>query len=690
MDVHSLTITKIFSGGGDAHYVLPHFQREYAWEKENWKTLLDDIFEIYEIYDEQSPPEHFLGALVVINEGTRRGTINTYKLVDGQQRLTTISILLCALAELCQTDFPELTRKIARFLVNQDEEGDLRYKLLPTEKYKDRETYKRVVDGKLGNYKTESKIDEAYRYFYDELNKRLFRNRQSPETFFLVVANCLHVVFISLDKREKPFEIFESLNAKGKALSQADLVRNYIAMRLPEHDQIEVFNDYWSQIEDMLRENRTVARIGELSAFLRHYLGIHMRAVPNKEHIYARFRDRMEREFGDHSAFVAELKKLHRYAVYYNMFLRPETTSDTDLTKALTRLNIIEATTAYPLMLAFFGDYETGVIERNTLLQALTVLENYLLRRYLAGEPTNYHNKMFPLIYPNLDPKEYVISLKRTLLARNYPSDAVVVQRIVTQPFYERNKSQRTVLVLEALNRYLSQGSGGYTVLDGNATVEHIMPQTLTPEWQRMLGENAGEIHNQYLHTLGNLTLVTQGWNSELSNGSFSHKLAKFRQHALKLNAAYFQDHAPIWNEETIQARAQAIGELVVQVWERLGETVSATSLASKSYSGKTPVSITFLGDARPAESWRDVAIQTVEAIISLVGQEQFEVLAEEFSADISRQPRTDRARWKHLSNDWWLHINMSANSVVNFCLRLVRATDGLSDEDWAVQTLED
>ena len=216
MDVHSHVMFKVFSSGGDIQYVLPHFQREYAWEKPNWQTLLNDIWGIYEIYDEDSPPEHFLGALVVIKDGMRNGIIPAFKLVDGQQRLTTISILLCALAKLVVDTNPNLHRKLRKLITNPDEEGLLHYKLIPTKKYGDQETYINLINGDTVSNGHLSKIPDAFNYIYGQLEyTTVNRSGIVPERLFLVIANCMHVVFIDLDQKERPFEIFESLNAKG-------------------------------------------------------------------------------------------------------------------------------------------------------------------------------------------------------------------------------------------------------------------------------------------------------------------------------------------------------------------------------------------------------------------------------------------------------------------------------------------
>lgn len=242
MKADSLKISNVFMNGGDIHYVLPHFQREYSWVKSNWETLLNDAFSIYEEYQAEKDIEHFLGSLVVINDGTINGVIPTFKVVDGQQRLTTISLLFCALRDIVKETHLGLAKKLQKMLVNADEDGNVHFKLLPTTKYGDQESYTKIILGQIITT-TESNIPNAYVYFSKELKRKIDSHEVIPEQFFGVLSNCFQVVFINLSHDESPYKIFESLNAKGKSLSQADLVRNYIAMKLLTAQQAKLFTN---------------------------------------------------------------------------------------------------------------------------------------------------------------------------------------------------------------------------------------------------------------------------------------------------------------------------------------------------------------------------------------------------------------------------------------------------------------
>jgi uncharacterized protein with ParB-like and HNH nuclease domain len=584
MKTDSYKIAKVFSSGGDVHYVLPQFQREYTWEKKEWQTLLTDALALLEemrptTEEEEGEPapvperelEHFLGSLVVIGDGTR-GMVPTFKLVDGQQRLTTISLLLCALARLAADTHARLAGRVHRLLVNDDEEGDLRYKILPTTKFSDRSTYTAILDGGDPPQGSDSRIGQAFNYFLAELSPKLTLGTVDPEKLFQVLTNSFQVVFIDLNRDESPYKIFESLNGKGKPLTQADLVRNYIAMKLPATGQERVFDTDWAKVEDLLQERRQVgrSRLGELTAFLRHYLALHTDVLCSEEHVYARFRDRAERKFISDATFAQEIATLRQFAEYYDRLLRPEREPRPQVRAALERLSVLEISTAYPFLLAVWDAQASGALTEGDLLGILVTLENYLVRRFLAGEPTNYLNKVFPVLWGQIELSAPVESLKTVLATRGYPTDVRLQQVLATRPLYDKSAftRDRTALVLETVNRHLSVGTGGYTVLSGAATIEHILPQTPGPEWLEELGADAEATHRELVHNLGNLTLVTQEWNSSLSNAPFAIKQRRLANHALKLNRDYFsRDDITTWDGAAIRARGAWLTEQIFAVW---------------------------------------------------------------------------------------------------------------------------
>ena len=689
MEADSCKIFKVFSGGGDIHYVLPHFQRQYSWTMDNWQTLLEDTFALYEIYNPDREPEHFLGSLVVISDGTRSATIPAFNLVDGQQRLTTISLLLCALRDLTQLSHPALYKRSDKLLRNLDESGDVLYKLLPTTKYGDRDAYTALLKGETPS-SSESTISEAYTYLRGQLNEKIKAGSIQPETLYAVISNCFQVVFIKLDHDESPYRIFESLNAKGKPLSQADLVRNYIAMRLPTQDQETVFKNHWEKIENLLQEKRTVgrSRIGELTAFLRHYLAMESRALCSQEHIYARFRDRCEQEFNENRKFIEEIKTLQTFAEYYDRFLRPDHEPDLVIRKALGRLNDLELSTAYPFLLKAFFAYHANTLAKEDFLDLLNVLENYLVRRHVCGEPTNYLNKMFPALWRDIQVEienslPFKAALRQVLADKRYPSDKKLVQAIRLRKQYDSVSQKKLCLILESINRHLYRDTGGYAVLDDAPTIEHVLPQKPDASWEKKLGDEFINIYQEYLHTLGNLTLVTQEWNSQLSNGPFELKRDKLAQHALRINSNYFSQKIEIWDEAAILLRAEQLTQSFLAIWPAFGE---AKPVAKESY--RYPLSVTILGEklSLPDKTWRQF-MKTVAEWIIQNRPEQFNEVRRQlgiyFRDDIDRE--TSSRYWHQLSNGVYVYQNNSATQHKSLCRRMLNAVS-ISESDWSLE----
>lgn len=671
---------KVFLSGGDIQFVLPIFQREYAWEEEEWQTLWDDIHEIY-IAKDKNALEHFLGSLVVIAEDGKTVLGQTYTLVDGQQRLTSISVLLCALRDLLDAD-DKLRRKINRYLRNDDAEGNFRYKILPTVKYDDRKSYIAMVNG--NPYKrTRSRIVDAYKFYKSLLNRCIEANEINPALFFDCLLSSIYIVFIELNRTDKPYKIFESLNHRGKSLTQADLVRNYIAMRLPHNMQQEVFDSDWSKIEDKLSDRRETARIPELTAFLRHYLALQLGDLPRVDQVYNLFRDRIEKRMKpSDSEFVKEIQKLNRFASFYDRLLRPDNESRTKVKMQLRKLNILEATTAYPLLMYFFDVCEKGSVDESEFLKILTVIENYLVRRFLAGEPTNYLNSMFTSLAHELmsQNEQSSSSLEAALGERNYPSDNRLRQRLLWNRLYSSNKSRRIAFVFEALNQHLGGKYAFDIPLDGG-TVEHIMPQTLNDKWRKHLGDVWQDTHRELLHTIGNLTVLTERAGASLGNKPFEEKRSFYTQETLKINSDYFSQELLSWSDEAIKERAVYLAGLAVKVWPAF-----VAPPRSEGVKGTTPITLTVRDHHYSPNTWfgwRGMLMQMVNCLHELKLLTDFDDAKREFGGMIQRDKDNSPKFYKQSSAGWWIYVNHSAETVVHLCGKFANYC-GLRDDEWS------
>ena len=673
MIVNAQTVNDLFASGGDVRYVLPHFQREYAWEKIHWQHLFDDVKEVYDAPSDSRQP-HFMGALVVIQEVRTAGTMSQYTLVDGQQRLTTISLLLCALRDFMDVDSPRRA-EIEKLLVNPGQDGDKYFKIKPTIKYDDLPAYFKIIDGER-KVRYESGIVKAWKYFQKLLSEHVDID---VERFYECIVNYMQVVFIKLDRNEKPFKIFESLNAKGKPLSQADLVRNYIAMKLPPDDQLVVFRKFWVPIDNMLRERRKVARFGELTAFLRHYLAMTDGVLANKDQVYTRFRNYMENNFREPDKFIGELERIHRFAEYYDKLLRPEREEVGGIQQGIKRINIIAESVSYPLLLRFYDLYSSEVISAVEFVNALGVVENFAVRFFLAGLPSSSLTRLFPVLPTELECDDFLPSLTSALLAKNYPSDVRIRQSFPISFRYTSQTRHKLILVLLTIDRHLARDAGGYPVLDGPPTIEHIMPQTIrqSKAWQEELGSEWLADHDDYLDNVGNLTLVTQEWNTELSNGSFAAKRDKLAKHALLINSQFFVREIPHWNTNAISLRASWLTDLALEVWHALGGFDSPSSIR-----GSTPTLLAIEGQTYEVSRWRDVLVCTVEVLLPRLAN--FESVANRFASNISSM-NSGFLTSHQLQNGFWLKTNLSESAIYSFCKRFADAA-GLGESQWRVE----
>jgi hypothetical protein len=357
----------------------------------------------------------------------------------------------------------------------------------------------------------------------------------------------------------------------------------------------------------------------------------------------------------------------------------------------LHRLNQLELSTAYPFLLSAYAAYHSTAISKGDFLDLLSVLENYLIRRQVCGEPSNYLNKMFPTLWRDIQIEvenglTFRNALRQVLANKGYPSDRNVQQAIRTRKQYDSGSQQKLCLVLESINRYLDRDRGGHTVLNGSPTIEHILPQKPNASWKEELGEALDRTYRDYLHTLGNLTLVTQEWNSQLSNGPFQDKRNALSEHALKMNSAYFSQDISLWNESAILARADNLTEAFLAIWTAFGE---ASAVTQESYSA--PKAVTICGETLPIsdKTWRQFMKTVVEWVIQN-HPDQFKHVRQQlethFCDDLTgkKYPRD----WHKLSNGTYVYQSDSARGHKSFCRRLLLAV-GVPATAWNLEEAE-
>ena len=682
VEAYIVDMARVFDRGGEAHFVLPRFQRAYTWEQKQWQTLWDDLLQLQNFSRESRRAEHFLGAMVVIEEDSGQIHTSTYAVVDGQQRLLTISALLCALSQLTQDE--RLREQIRSYLVNRFGRGEQRFKVLPTLHYGDRETWQALVVDGAAPKDSKSRLVGAHAFYLRVATQLIKQKRATVRDLFETVVHRMQIVFINLQREERPHQIFESLNAKGVDLTIPELVSNYLAMRLPQAEQDDAYERHWEPIASMLEDRRG----NELTAFLQHYLARFTRRIEARSRFYDAFRMRMERDFRDSSAFRGELATIHQHAVFYDRLLRPGREPDDSLRGLVCRITILNRTVVYPLILSLYHAFDQKRLSRADFMEALALLENWLARDRLARNETDGLNTMFPAMIDDRRIGE-VGHLGRRLLARGYPSNDQLQRELRYRKIYSRRQNRQFLVycLLEA-NRGLPQDADVTPVLIGDPTVEHIMPQQPGAEWQRELGPDHERVHRDLLNTLGNLTLVTQGYNSKMSNRPWQKKRKWLAKHGLPLNKQYPWPEQ--WDQQAILARTAWLTERLCQIWPDLGALPQFSSEVLEpdrhpnpnfDYTGLKAASLTIHDSTWqiPRRSWNNLVAHFTNKIA--VPRADFEEIAAQLPDELANQPRHDWDR--ELENGWFL-CYMRANYATWYLSELAALCD-LPDKDWYI-----
>jgi uncharacterized protein with ParB-like and HNH nuclease domain/predicted transport protein len=538
-------------------FVIPIYQRTYSWTEKECRQLWDDIIRAGQ---NDAISVHFIGSIVYIEDGLSQVSHQAPLLViDGQQRLTTVTLLLAALADALGDSEPLdgfSARKLRNYyLLNPDETGDRHYKLLLSQT--DKTSLTAIVSNSDHPADASLRVTQNFALFKDLM--------ASCKGDFTAVCNGLAklvVVDIALSRdQDNPQLIFESMNSTGRELSQADLIRNFILMGLKPTLQTRLYEQFWRPMEVAFGQE---AYNTHFDAFMRHYLTVKTGDIPRLDEVYDAFK-KHSRDTGTVGEEVEPLvKEIRDYAKFFcAMAFGAET--DPELKLAFHDLRELKVDVAYPLLLELYADYTAGVLEKTDFVAVIRLIEAYVFRRAICAIPTNSLNKTFATFSKALEKDRYLESVKAHFLLlpsyRRFPFDDEFQRDIQKRDLYNfRSRSYW-------LRRFENFGRKERVAVD-EYTIEHIMPQNeVVPKgWREALGDDWKRIHETWLHTLGNLTLT--GYNSEYSDKSFAEKRdmeGGFSQSPLKVNA----DLGTLseWNENTIKARAERMAGAAVKVW---------------------------------------------------------------------------------------------------------------------------
>lgn len=547
-------------------FIVPIFQRNYSWQKSQYEQLWFDILRASKFKEKQN---HFIGSIVYIDMGTPAGRPQQLLLIDGQQRLTTISILLCAIKDYVQkfnleTKLINLAKIKNQFLYNSDEIDEDRYKLLLN--VQDKETYIKLIDNTIFTVnKPATNIIKCYEFFYERIEDFIKQYGQIDEIYAGIFK--LSLVSISLDKdSDNPQMIFESMNSTGKDLSQTDLLRNYLLMDLTPEKQTRLYKTYWKSMEELFGEDIYKNDVNKFDYFIRDFLTLKSDTgyICKINNVYENFK----RYYLDNNCekFVV-LKDLFTYAKYYACIdLLQE--KDDELKLYWQEFKKLDSHVVYPFLLKLYDDYSCQILIKEDFKKILQVVISYLWRRAICEIPTNSLSKTFATLYQAVDKDDYVNSVIKAFVFKSsykrFPSDYEVREKLQTKDIYHFRLRK---YLLEALENYYHKEP--IDLNTANYTIEHIMPQNIEHNlsWQQMLGEDWQEVHSLYLHSLGNLTIT--GYNAEMSNKSFGEKVngeSGFKHSHLKLSESIAQ--CDVWNKKAIQRRTNILTDIILKIWK--------------------------------------------------------------------------------------------------------------------------
>jgi uncharacterized protein with ParB-like and HNH nuclease domain/alkylated DNA nucleotide flippase Atl1 len=551
--------------GRAQQFQVPLYQRTYSWTEKHLKQLWSDILEQAELLEseEEKASTHFLGSVVLAPSPQNEATFPRWLVVDGQQRLTTLSLALAAIRDhVADTEPDEAERIDEEYLINKRKSGNDRLRLLPTQA--DRPQFAAHIRGPLTEQAAGSGVATAYAFFRKKLVEA--DDPAAPQDVFRIeqaITSRLTLVAVTAERGDNVHRIFESLNNTGLKLSQADLLRNYLFMRLPTRGE-HVYETYWLPLQDSLSND-------ELEQLMWLQLVLDGDDRVRRQDLYTAQQKRFEERRTGEAEIEEYIRELHRRGAHFRRLLHPEEETDPAVRAALRRLDAWQAAVTYPALMLLFDRRERGELDSSGTARALTYIESFLVRRMICRVPTNNLNRIFQAV-PGQLPLDVPVTegLHRLLSSENrfWPDDTELREKIRKAPFYQYGRWQQRKLVLQRLE----ESYGHPEPVDFAAaqlTVEHVMPQSPGDEWLRVLGEEAAddetanELHARLQHTLGNLTLTAV--NSELSNHPFERKQDLLHGSHLEMNRRIAATER--WGVREILARADELADRAIALW---------------------------------------------------------------------------------------------------------------------------
>lgn len=566
------TVFKNFLTQNKTQFVIPVYQRNYDWTTAECKQLLEDIIEVGN--KSNNDDTHFIGSIVFIHDGVYTSSdVKQLVIIDGQQRLTTMTLLYLALYRFAlANDMEEKAAEINEtILINRFVKED-RSKLKLKQTDVNAKAFRFLMnDNSPSDYNEYSRIIDNYNFFYHTLNK---------DNFSIVTEGLNRLLFveISLERgKDDPQRIFESLNSTGLELSQADLIRNYILMGLEPREQVRVFENYWEIIENNAKiENSQESKVSEL---IRDYLTLINKKIPNKSKVYEEFKARFKKR--DVDFYQNILQTIKQYSVIYNKLLNPTNETDVEIQRELRSIKQLEINVSYPFLLPVYDDYITNDIDKNTFIEVLRLIQSYTWRRFIVGLPTNALNKIFMTLYTDVDKSNYLKSIEKALIkkrsSQRFPNNIEIEAALKDKDLYNTQAKNR-LYYFEQMEHFRNPERVDLSSAD--ITIEHIFPQNPDTKWKSDITDTDYKLFSEkYLNTIANLTL--SGNNGALGNKSFSEKRDMNKDEGrqgytysnLWLNEVLKTKE--VWNIEEFEERFKLLYNRFISIWKYPSITIT-------------------------------------------------------------------------------------------------------------------
>ncbi len=688
---------------GAKQYVVPLFQRPYVWSRPQWEQLWSDITEQYSLKSgdpREKIPDRFLGSIVVVREYEKN--LDKYTIIDGQQRITTISIILAVIRAFAkERGITELYEQISDFLRNSPRSGEGQYVVIPTRV--DKASLYHIFDEDY-NFEHDSRIVECFDFFWRKIDESRDLDLMSLQQ---VITEDLCVVYIELDQGENPNQVFEALNYRGVPLEESDLIRNFFFASLESPEVAESqYDQFWKPMEERFGNHQDL-----ISRFLRYFCmrtGRTIRAGEIFESIRRTFLGAPPDEI------KGLLQDINRYSDYYLRLLQPELLPvekviSEEIRRHLGRIKLLGSDVTAPFLMNCFGwndpGHKNGIELTDEQYSAiLKQVETYLVRRAVCGRSDAGYEEVFSLLCSTIDkdagPVADQVSSFFTRLEEPYrmPDDDEFDDHLRYSDLYHP-EGENTVawVVMTALETYFSAQAPATEVFSGldlfedspsEQMIDHIMPVTLTPWWQDHLGTEWQTVHQDYLHRLGNLTLTME--NPSILNADFDTKKAWYALDTHLLNTS--MKGIKLWRKFQIDQRSGVLAAFCKKIWPYQVEISHAAVAPEESAPGlrfgdipKTakPVKVTVQGTDHAVKYWYQVLEVTVRAIFEAEPQ-KFERIVREWPGYFSDDP----ARYKSSVGPYTFKSRFGRYQIRDMCMGMIRLI-GWSDDSWSLEVAD-